>query len=122
VSVRQSVCPIDRMLQQRAAGLLLGAPRASDIDRLLHGAPVACPDAQQQLRRSSTAVSSKCEQRRVFSRRRRLNTDLSLDYSETHLQVLKCHTYVSLLYRCVACKKFRAAGTMLTDAGDLQVL
>jgi len=32
--------------------------------------------AQQQRRRSSTAVSSKGEQCRVYSRRRRLNTDL----------------------------------------------
>jgi len=36
VSVRLSVCPI-RPLQQRAAGLLLWARRAGDIDRLLHG-------------------------------------------------------------------------------------
>jgi len=36
VSVRMSVCPI-RPLQQRAAGLLLWARRAGDIDRLLHG-------------------------------------------------------------------------------------
>jgi len=34
--VRPSVCPI-RPLQQRAAGLLLWARRAGDIDRLLHG-------------------------------------------------------------------------------------
>ena len=31
--VRPSVCPIYRLLQQRAAGLLLGAPWAGDIDR-----------------------------------------------------------------------------------------
>ena len=36
VSVRLSVCPICRPLQQRvAAGLLLGALLAGDIDRLL---------------------------------------------------------------------------------------
>ena len=35
-SVRPSVCPI-RPLQQSAAGLLLWARRAGDIDRLLHG-------------------------------------------------------------------------------------
>jgi len=29
---RPSVCPIDRQQQRRAAGLLLGAPRAGDID------------------------------------------------------------------------------------------
>jgi len=33
LSVRLSVCPIYRPLQLRAAGLLLGAPRAGDIDR-----------------------------------------------------------------------------------------
>jgi len=36
MSVRLSVCPI-RPLQQRAAGLLLWARQAGDIDRLLHG-------------------------------------------------------------------------------------
>ena len=36
--VRLSVCPICQPLQQRAVGLLLWAPRAGDIDRLLHGA------------------------------------------------------------------------------------
>ena len=44
-----------------------------------------CTDgAQQQRRRSSTAVSSKGEQCHVYSRRRRLNTDLL--YSATVLQ------------------------------------
>jgi len=40
LSVRPSVCPI-HPLQQRAAGLLLWAMRAGDIDRLLHGASAA---------------------------------------------------------------------------------
>jgi len=35
VSVRPSVCPSYRPLQRRAAGLLLWARRAGDIDRLL---------------------------------------------------------------------------------------
>jgi len=51
-----------------AAGLLLSAPRTGDIDRLLHGAPA--------MLRSLSALSSKCGQRHVDSRRRRLNTDL----------------------------------------------
>jgi len=38
LSVRLSLCPVYRPLQQRAAGLLLGAQQAGDIDRLLHGA------------------------------------------------------------------------------------
>ena len=54
VRVRQSVCRI-RPLHSAAAGLLLLARRAGDIDRLL-------PGAQQQSRRS-TARSSKCGQR-----------------------------------------------------------
>jgi len=69
------VCPVYRPLQQRAVGLLLGAPRAGDIDRLLHAAPAA--GAQQQLRHSVTAVSSKCEQCHVYSRRTSVNTHLS---------------------------------------------
>jgi len=44
VPVRPSVCPIYRPLQQRAASLLLGAPRAGDIDQLL-----------QQARRAASA-------------------------------------------------------------------
>ena len=50
-----------RSLQQRAAGLLLLARRAGDIDRQ---------------RRRSTALSSKCEQCHVVSWRRKPNTDL----------------------------------------------
>jgi len=42
-SVRLSVCPVYLPLQQRAAGLLLGAPRAGDINRQRHG-------GQQQMR------------------------------------------------------------------------
>ena len=60
LSVSLSVCPICRPLQQRVARLLLGAPRVGDIDR----------------QRSSTAFSSKCDKCHVYSRRRRLDTDL----------------------------------------------
>jgi len=35
MSVRLSVCPVDRQQQQRAVGLLLGAQQAGDIDRQL---------------------------------------------------------------------------------------
>jgi len=87
LSVRPSVCPIDREQQRRAAGLLLSAPRMGDIDWLLHGAPAAgapccgpCAagvSAQQQ-RRRSTVLSSKYEQRYVHRRRRRLNADTDL--------------------------------------------
>ena len=60
--VRPYVCPIYRPLIS-AAGSLLGAPRAGNIDR--------------QGRSRSTAVSSKCEQCRVvYRRRRRLSRDL----------------------------------------------
>jgi len=37
VGVRLSVCPIIRPPHATAAGLLLWARRAGDIDRLLHG-------------------------------------------------------------------------------------
>jgi len=44
-SVRPSVCPIDRQQQRHAAGLLLSAVRAGDLD-------------QQQARRSATNAGS----------------------------------------------------------------
>jgi len=43
---RLSVHLSDRSKQRRAAGLLLSAQRAGDIDRLLHGAPTAGAGAQ----------------------------------------------------------------------------
>jgi len=57
-----------------AAGLLLSAMRAGDIDRQWRAA-----GGQQQWRRSrsrSMALSSKCEQCNVYSRHRRLSTNL----------------------------------------------
>jgi len=48
-SVRLSV-PANRPLQQRAAGLLLCAWQAGDIDRLLHGRRPAATAPQQQTR------------------------------------------------------------------------
>jgi len=78
-STRPSVCPVDRKQQRRAGGLLLSAVRAGDIGRQLRARcgkrAATCAGAQQQ-RRRSTALSSKCGQRHVDSRRRRLNTDL----------------------------------------------
>jgi len=68
-----SVRPVDRPLQQRAAGLLLWAPRAGDIDRLLHGASAADAAASRSMSaaarraRRNTPVSSKCEQCRLVS-------------------------------------------------------
>jgi len=73
-----SVCPVYRALQQRAAGLLLGAPRAGDINRPWR-APVG--ERPAATAHNSTVVSSKCEQCHAYSRRRRLNTDLSSHYS-----------------------------------------
>jgi len=54
-SVCPCVCPSYRLLQQRAAGLLLWARLAGDIERLLHGwrrstLPVPQHGAQQQMR------------------------------------------------------------------------
>jgi len=56
VSVRPSVCTIDQQQQRRAAGLLLSAVQAGNIDR-------------QQV----TALSSKCGQCPVDSRGTTLN-------------------------------------------------
>jgi len=52
--VRLSVCRTDPPQQWRAAGLLLGAPRAGDIDRQRRA-----PGAQQQRRRSTGSQLSK---------------------------------------------------------------
>jgi len=69
VGLSRSVCLSHPATQpQRAAGLLLWARWAGDIDRQRR-APVA-------QRRHSTALSSKCEQCYVHSRRRRLNINL----------------------------------------------
>jgi len=65
-----SVCPIDRLQQRLAAGLLLSAPQIGDIDLLLHSEPAA--GALQH----APALSSKCGQCHVDSRWTRLNTDL----------------------------------------------
>jgi len=57
------VCrPICRPLQQRAAGLLLRARVAGDIDQLLHGQRPAATAPQQQRRRSAAKdrVCGKC--------------------------------------------------------------
>jgi len=70
LSVRPFLCPIIRPQPRRAAGLLLSAVRARDIDRQW------LPPGAEQQRRRSTALSSKCELCHVDSRRRKLNTDL----------------------------------------------
>ena len=68
ITARPSVCPIDRQQQRQPACLLLSAMPAEDTDRQL----------QARCRRRTAgapALSSKCGQRHVDSRRRRLNTD-----------------------------------------------
>jgi len=57
LSVCLSVCPVYRPLQQRAAGLLLWARRAGDIDRLLHGRRRRSNGAEAA-RRSAAKASS----------------------------------------------------------------
>ena len=69
-SVCLSVRPTIRPPYAAAAGLLLSAVAAGNIDRQRRP-----PNAQQQQRRS-TAHSSKCEQCRVDSWRRKLNARL----------------------------------------------
>jgi len=63
-SVSPSVCPIDRQQQQWPAGLLL-SPRGQEILIDSCGRHAA-----------GAALSSKCGQRYVDSRRSKLNTDL----------------------------------------------
>jgi len=54
-------------MQQRAVGLLLWAPQASDI-RSIAARLVCSRRGRVSIHiHSSTAVSSKCEQRRVYS-------------------------------------------------------
>jgi len=80
VSVHLSVCPIYRPLQQRAAGLLLGARRAGDIDRLLHGAPTTGAG-----RPAATAPQKHGTQRHVGHQQMRAR------------RVISCPTYVAAL-------------------------
>ena len=73
-SVCSSVCPIMRPQPWRAAGLLLSAVPAGDIDRQRR--PTSSSGAAPRGR--STALSSKYEQCFVDRWRRMLNTDLFL--------------------------------------------
>jgi len=81
-SVCPSVCPSYRPLQQHAAGLLLWARWARDIDRLLHGhrrlqqARRAAAAGTQQHGAPQHGGQQQGGQCHVYSRRRRLNTDL----------------------------------------------
>ena len=79
-SVRPSVFPVYRPLQHAACGgfAAVGPARAGDIDRLL----------QQATAHSSTAVSGKCEQCHVVSRRTKLTTDVLLLILSTLLVVV----------------------------------
>ena len=52
-SVRQSVCPISRTQQRRAAGLLLSAVRAKDIDRQRRAPGSSSAAARAAARRSA---------------------------------------------------------------------
>ena len=77
LSVRLSVCPIVRQQQRWPAGLLLSVLWTEDIDRQLPASAlrISCRRAQQQRRRSTTALSSKCGQCHVDSRGTRLNNE-----------------------------------------------
>ena len=63
-SVRPSVCPISQTQQRRAAGLLLSAVRAKEIDRQRR----APGSSSAAARVRSTVLSSKCGQRHVDCR------------------------------------------------------
>ena len=79
VSVRPSVCPIDRQ-QLRAAGLLLSAALAGDR-------------APARSSSSSTTISSKCGQCRADSGRRRLSED-RFRVENTRNATHKSHTVI----------------------------
>ena len=85
-SVRQSVCPISQTQQGRAAGLLLSAVRAKDIDRQ-RGAPGSSSAAA---RVRSTALSSKCGNVMLTAELTMLNTDNYIIYKadDFHLHAL----------------------------------
>jgi len=68
VSVRQSVCPISRAQQRRAAGLLMNAVRAKDIDRQRRA-----PGSSSAAARRSAANAGNVTLRAELTR---LNTDL----------------------------------------------
>ena len=61
---------VDRSQQWRAAGLLLGAPRAGDIDQQRRA-----PSSNGAAARGRCSKAGQCH---VYSRRRRLNTNLLL--------------------------------------------
>jgi len=71
VSVHPSVCPVYQPLQQRPAGLLLWVRRRRH--RSISARPA--PDSNGAAAARCTAANA-CEQCHVYSRRRRLNTDL----------------------------------------------
>jgi len=79
------------------AGLLLRATRAGDIDRLL----------QQATAHSSTAVSSKCEQCHVVSRRKKLKEGrlvvIWTDNPERSMNAyyLSFKTFVAIARQCI---------------------
>jgi len=67
VSVRPSVCPVDRQQQRRAAGLPMSVGAGSRYRSIAAGAAYLSILLQ---------ANSKCGQRHVESRRRRLSTEL----------------------------------------------
>jgi len=74
VSVRQSVCPISQTQQRRAAGLLLSAVRAKDIDRQRPAA--AAPQPGSAARRSAANAGNVM----LTAELTRLNTDNFIIY------------------------------------------
>jgi len=61
-SICLSVCPTIPPPHSAAASLLLSAPQAGDVNRLLHGVPAACARGSNGAAACSTTDSSKCEQ------------------------------------------------------------
>jgi len=58
LSIRLSVCPIYRLLQQRVAAV---GPASNDTDRLLHGASAAVTSAFWSISAAARPVAARCQ-------------------------------------------------------------
>ena len=80
VSVSLSASLSHSPAQLRAAGLLLWAPLAGDIDRLLHGASAAGAAAFRSTSTAARRSAANASTVSCLQRRRKLNTDLLETY------------------------------------------
>ena len=92
-SVRQSVCPISRTQQRRAAGLLLSAVRAKDIDRQRRAPGSSSAAARQQERRGTQQQMGQC------------HVDSRINEAERRLGLLSILGLLKF-WQCYACVEF----------------